>query len=243
LAIDDHQVYLSRSWHRMSDKRKIAMLRRFAAEHGRDPALREFTINKVLRPAGAFGTDRDYPAQIRALLAFAQTFSYVNEPDEQLQSPYYTLKVRFADCDDLAILIASMAHSIRLPYRFVLMGKGTFGKPVRWIEGTRMPRGVRFHHVYLQLGWPPFKPKHWVTTEPTLPGAPPGYDVALHGMPPRGPDGRYNFSRGAPGAAFGEVQVEGEEKQKSFVKEVAVSAAAILAVNAVMLGLASWAKK
>jgi transglutaminase-like putative cysteine protease len=90
-----------------------------------------------------------------------------------------------SNCDDLAVVLATMAESIRLPWRFVLAGKTRRGDTVRWAEGTPQPRGVSFHHIYLHLGNQPFRPTQWFAAEPTVRGVPLGWDVTIHGMPMR----------------------------------------------------------
>jgi hypothetical protein len=166
-------------------------MREIAEEYGRDPSFRAFVINTVLGGV----QDRDYEGQARAILAWVQqNIRYVNEPEELLQSPAYTLKVRSADCDDLSILIGAMAYSVALPWRFALAGFRR-GLPIRWVEGTPQPWGANFVHVYNMIGWPPFSPTVWRSAEPTIRTAPLGFDVVLHA------------SRGGPGgAAIPEMQ-------------------------------------
>jgi hypothetical protein len=186
-------------FHRWSDRKKVRKLREMAEAYGNDPRMRFFTVNSVLRPAGA--TDfRNYRQVAETLLKAVQDagtlgIMYTNEPNEQLQSPWWTLKVRTGDCDDMSLLLAAMAHSVRLPWRFVLAGTARGGR-ARWAEGGRMPRGFRASHIYLDLGWPPFsegkKDAHgrpvtqWAPAEPTLRGLPLGHDVVLHGIPGQG---------------------------------------------------------
>ena len=191
------KLYQVRGWNRWSDRKKVRKLRGMAEAYGNDPRMRFFTVNSVLRPAGATNF-RDYARVAQALLSAVQDagsmgIMYTNEPNEQLQSPWWTLKVRTGDCDDLAILLASMAQSVRLPWRFVLGGKCKTGR-ARWAEGDRrMPRGFKASHIYLDLGWPPFSEKRrhpngrpmttWAAAEPTLRGVPLGYDVMIQGVP------------------------------------------------------------
>lgn len=86
--------------------------------------------------------------------------------------------VTVSNCDDLSILLASLAHSIRLPFRFVISGhdKKT-GEKVRWIEGVGpLPENVEWSHIYVAGGWPPFKPKRWTFADPSL-DKPLGWDA------------------------------------------------------------------
>ena len=169
------------AWNGWGDKRKLKALREIATAYGRDPHLRDFVIQTVIRGV----PNRDYPGQARAILAWIQqNIRYVNETNEQLQSPAYTLRVRHGDCDDLATLMGAFATSIALPWRFALAGKDGAGRPYRWLEGAkggRPPWRAKFFHIYCQLGWPPFNPRVWASAEPTMQGAPLGFDVVAHG--------------------------------------------------------------
>ena len=189
------QVYHLRHWHRWSDRRKLRALREMAERYGHDPKMAEVAVD-ILRGAGA--QPRDYHAQAAALLAWVQAnIYYVNEPDERLQSPSHTLRVKLGDCDDLAILLGALATSIGLPWRFVLAGSSRRG-PARWIEGTPNRTGAQFSHIYVQFGWPPFRPATWMSAEPTIKGAPLGYDVVSHGAP-RGAASDLPAGAGQPG--------------------------------------------
>lgn len=180
------KTYHVAGWLRWSDRRKLKALRELAEQYGRDPKLREFVIANVISGV----PDRDFPGQARAMLAWVQSnVRYVNETNEQLQTPDYTLKVRFGDCDDMAVLLAAMATSIAVPWRFVVAGRTPQGKPVRWAENEPQRfRGAQYYHIYLDLGvsGPQFRKNQgitWVPAEPTLKGAPLGYDVTIHGVP------------------------------------------------------------
>ena len=132
----------------------------------------------VCRAAGA--PPRAYEKQAGALLRFVQErVYYVNEPGERLQDPFYTLKVGYGDCDDMALLLAALAESMRLPWRLAISGSAPGGRPrmVRWTEGEPYPSGVKWAHIYVRLGWPAFQPTTWVSAEPTIKGVPLGWDV------------------------------------------------------------------
>lgn len=171
----------------MSDRAKLRFMRELVQTYGRDPRLRDIAIG-IIRDAGA--APRDYKAQAAALLAWVQTnIYYVNEPGEQIATPWRTLQWRHGDCDDQSLLLASFAESISLPWRFVLAGRTLFGRKVKYIEGSWLFPFTQFSHIYMQIGWPPFKPSTWMSAEPTLPHAPLGYDVIDHGVQ-SSPDGR-----------------------------------------------------
>lgn len=162
-------------WESWPMTKRIGFLRLFAEDTSRDPAIAKKAL-EILRLAGAKA--RDTRAQWAALLKWVQrNIYYVNEPNERLQSPQYTLTERHGDCDDMAILLFALGHSIRLPVRYVISGKAANGARVRWIEGIGpVPQGVNWAHIYLQVGGPPFRPTWWAFAEPTL-NVPLGWDV------------------------------------------------------------------
>lgn len=179
---DKGKIWHVRGWHGWSDRRKLRHLREMADRYGNDPKMRWFVVQHVL--AGR-AQSRDYKAQAAAILAWVQqNIYYVNEVGEQIQSPWATIREKNGDCDDMALLIATMATSIALPNRYVLAGKDRHGKGVRYAEGRRAPpRGVNFIHIYTDLGWPPFQPTTWMAAEPTIQGLPLGHDVVRDGLP------------------------------------------------------------
>ncbi len=179
---DTGKIWHVRGWHGWSDRRKLRKLRELAEQYGNDPKMRWFVVQKVLM---GNAQPRDYRAQAQAILSYVQNeIFYVNEPGEQIQSPWATLREKNGDCDDMAVLIVAMATSIGLPNRYVLAGRDRKGKSIRYAEGRRAPpAGVNFFHIYCDMGWPPMKPTTWAAAEPTIKGLPLGHDVVLHGMP------------------------------------------------------------
>ena len=179
------KIWHVRGWHKWGDKKKVRHLRKLAQEYGGDPHMRWFTVQRVLRPYGV--EPRDYKRSAEAILHYVQhQIYYTNEPGEQIQSPWATIREQTGDCDDMALLACSMAESIRLNWRLVLSGTDRRGRPVRWADGTRFPRGARFSHIYYEIGFPPFAPPEkttWLASEPTIRGLPLGYDAAVQGVP------------------------------------------------------------
>jgi transglutaminase-like putative cysteine protease len=97
--------------------------------------------------------------------------------------------VTVSNCDDQSLLLAALAESVTLPWRYVLAGRTVLGVRTKYIEGSWAFPFTQFSHIYVQLGWPPFKPTTWMSAEPTMPGAPLGYDVIDHGVRTT-PDGK-----------------------------------------------------
>jgi hypothetical protein len=168
------KVYHLPDWKGKGDAARIAALREIAEKGGRDYDIATLAVN-IIRDAGV--PSRDYRAQAAALLTWVQTqIYYMNEPGERLKDPVVTLKDRYGDCDDMAILLAALYESCKLPWRYVLSGKSPQGKLIRWVEGTSRKRG-QWTHIYVIVGYPPYTPKKWLYAEPTLARVPLGWDV------------------------------------------------------------------
>ena len=161
------------AWRSKDDGARMQALRQIVISSGRDPRLATLSV-QILKNAGV--KPRDYRGQAAALLLWVQkNIYYVNEPGERLQDPLYTLRVRYGDCDDMVILLATFYETIRLPWKFVLSGPNKSGKLIRWVEGDPK-KNARWSHIYLIVGSPPFKPTKWEFAEPTL-NVPLGWDI------------------------------------------------------------------
>ena len=176
LALPEPKVTHLAGWGNMSDVARVEFLRSVAEPAGRDPRIRALAA-QILSQSGV--DQRQYEQQAAVLLRWVQqNIAYINEPGETLQDPLYTLRVKHGDCDDMAILLAALYESIRLPWKFVLAGSiPSTRERVRWVEGQPFPRGAVMAHIYLAVGFPVFKPQRWVFVEPTVKGAPLGHDV------------------------------------------------------------------
>ncbi len=162
------------TWKKGDDTTRIAVLREIAGRAGADPRMATLAVN-ILRKNGI--QPRDYKGQAQALLKWVQqNVYYINEPAERLQDPTYTLKVMYGDCDDMALLLASLYEACRLEWRYVLSGK-VGNKHARWIEGEKLPKNGRWSHIYLLVGYPPFQPHKWQFAEPTLRNVDLGWDI------------------------------------------------------------------
>lgn len=182
LALPEPKVTHLAGWGNMSDPARVAFLRSVAEPAGRDPRIRALAA-QILAQAGV--DQRQYERQADALLKWVQqNIAYLNEPGETLQDPGYTLRVKHGDCDDMAILLAALYESVRLPWKFVLAGTmPSTRQRVRWVEGQPFPRGAVMAHIYLAVGFPVFRPERWVFVEPTVKGAPLGHDVTAPAEP------------------------------------------------------------
>jgi len=170
------------TWKHKDDPVRIKALREVSMKAGRDPRLASLAVAIVRGDATAWGSKlpeakpRDTKAQAARLLKWVQGLYYVNEPGERLQDPLYTVQVGYGDCDDLAMLLGALCESLRIPWRFVLSGRTSGGKTIRWIEGQPRKR-AQWAHIYVAIGNRPFKPTAWMFAEPTVRGVPLGWDV------------------------------------------------------------------
>lgn len=172
IHLPEPKAFHLENWHDMTDPQRIAFMRDVAVRAGRDPRIRNLAASIVARLP-----QRAYKHQAAALLRWVQDhIQYLNEPGEIIQDPLYTLRHGYADCDDMAVLLGAFLEALRLDFRFVLAGKRG-PERVRWHEGDPFPRGVAWSHVYIQVGTPAFHPREWSYMEPTVKGAPFGWDA------------------------------------------------------------------
>lgn len=210
-------------WNKWRDAQRVKFLRNAAETYGQDPRIRQFVITRIL--GGRLS--RSYTAQAAQILRWVQqNITYYNETREQLQSPWYTLEVRYGDCDDMSILLAAFFEAMKLPWRFVLSGvqRGT-GRKMRWVEGTPEPANVRYTHIYTMVGDRPFVPNSWAYADATVKSAPLGWDVIAHGggiLPEMSGAlagvGDLSITGGAIAA-----EVVGDRPKEAVVKQIAVA--------------------
>lgn len=163
------------NWYKINDAKRLGVIREIVESYGRDPRVAETAV-AIVRQAGV--KPRNYRGQAEALLRWVQTnIYYINEPGERLQSPLYTLRKRFGDCDDEVILLCSFFEACRLPWKLALAGKHKGGRSLmRYVEGDPLPHGVEWTHIYCLVGDRPFTPTKWTACETTL-SVPMGWDV------------------------------------------------------------------
>lgn len=176
LDLGSAKVYHLPNWENLSHPERLAVIRQLAMQRGRDPRIAQLAT-RIIRKSRA--KPREYKKQAAALLKWVQNpknVYYINEPGERLQDPIYTIKQRYADCDDMAALLCALFESVGLPWKLVLSGRGPQGK-TRYIEGEPVPQGVHWSHIYCMVGDQPFRPSTWYFAEPTVDGVPLGWDV------------------------------------------------------------------
>lgn len=76
------------------------------------PAVREAAVRLVRGVP-----ESDHIERLTRLHRFVKNHTYVREAIERFQSAGETLRVGAGDCDDLAVLLASLAWSLKYPHR------------------------------------------------------------------------------------------------------------------------------
>jgi len=178
VPLDNPKVHHIPSWGTLGDVQRLKVIRQIAMQRGRDPRITTLAIN-IIKQGGI--QPRDYHGQAAALLKWVQNPKncyYINEPGERLQDPLYTIKVKYGDCDDMALLLCSFFEAIKLEWKLVLSGRQrNTGLKKRYVEGGMMPPQVNWSHIYCCVGTPPFRPTKWFFCEPTVQSVPLGWDV------------------------------------------------------------------
>jgi hypothetical protein len=134
------------------DPKKMDVISKIAETAARDPRIATFAV-KILRDAGV--KPREYKKQAAALLSWVQdpkNFYYVNEPDERLQEPLYSLKVRYGDCFPASTLLLAEGHEL-LPIKDVRPGMKIWGRD-KWsvVEGVADKGMLSVTHILLNNG-------------------------------------------------------------------------------------------
>ena len=140
-----------------------------------DTVARSYTDPRTLEILGAVLRDQDVEGRHAAPLAGAvqrwvqRTVRYCREAPERICAPWVTVAHGFGDCDDMAVLCASLLRAARVPCRLAFSG----WKPAEW-DGLVVPLG----HVWSEA-WIASDPKtptagEWVALE-TVREVPPGW--------------------------------------------------------------------
>lgn len=98
---------------------------------------------------------KNFGAQVRAVHRWVQeNIQYVKDVNgvETLATPTHTLEYLKGDCDDQAVLIASLLESIGHPTRFVAIRLKPFGPYVHVFTETKV--GAKWYAVETTEKWP-----------------------------------------------------------------------------------------
>ena len=102
---------------------------------------------------------KNWTSQIKAIHAWVRdNIQYVRDIRgvETLATPIKTLEFRAGDCDDQAVLLASLLEAIGHPTRFVAMKQSTFGGYVHVYTETKI--GNRWYPLETTEKFPAGKP-------------------------------------------------------------------------------------
>lgn len=152
LPSDAPKVFDMPSFDHYQDPKKMDVISKIAENAGRDPRMATVAVG-ILREAGV--KPRDYKGQVAAILKWVQdpkNCFYVNEPDERLQDPFYTLKVKYGDCFPASTLLLAEGHTL-LPIKDVMPGMRVWGRD-RWslVEAVEDKGVLPVTHIRLTNG-------------------------------------------------------------------------------------------
>lgn len=131
----------------------LDIMRQFVRRYKKSLALRNLALS-VVEPV-LQGTRKNYAAQVRAIHSFVQNhINYVQDINgvETLATPLRTLEMRKGDCDDQAVLVATLLEAIGHPTRFVAIKTKPFGPYVHVFTETKI--GPKWVAVETTENWP-----------------------------------------------------------------------------------------
>jgi len=109
---------------------------------------------------------KDYLGQTRAIFDFVRSrVKYIKDPVgyDQLSPPIRTIYQGYGDCEDNAVLLASLLESIGIPTKLKLVAT----------------RGPKYDHIYVLAGIPLDSKVRWMPLDTTLARTKPmGYEVS-----------------------------------------------------------------
>lgn len=121
----------------MGTRATLRIMSKLVRHFKKDIQIRSLALSLVADLPG----HKNWTAQIKALHSWVQrNIKYVRDVNgvETLATPLKTLEFRAGDCDDQAVLLASLLESIGHPTRFVAMKQSTFGPFVHVFTETKI---------------------------------------------------------------------------------------------------------
>ena len=118
-------------------KATLNYMRRFVREYKKTLPVRQLALSLIRDLPG----HKNWVGQIKRLHSYVQRrIQYVRDVKdvETLQTPLVTMKNRQGDCDDQAVLLASLLESIGHPTRFVAIKQNFFGPFVHVYTETKI---------------------------------------------------------------------------------------------------------
>ena len=150
VPLDAPKVFNLAKFDGYQDPKKLDVLTRLSDAYGHDPRLATLAVT-IFRDAKV--EPRDYRGQAAALLKWVQeNVYYVNEPDERLQTPDYTLRVRYGDCFPAETLLLDDKYNLT-PIKDIQPGVKIWGLN-RWstVEAVADKGVLAVTHIRLTNG-------------------------------------------------------------------------------------------
>lgn len=133
----------------------LRLMSKLVRHYKKNMEIRSLAMSLVAEVPG----HKNWTSQIKAVHAFVQTsIQYVRDVRgvETIATPIKTLEFRQGDCDDQAVLLASLLESIGHPTRFVAMKQTPFGPYVHVFTETKI--GSKWYPLETTEKFPPGKP-------------------------------------------------------------------------------------
>lgn len=105
----------------MGTRETLKQMKRMVLDGRKDYALIEHAREIV-----AHIPDKDWVGEVRAIQDWVkQNIRYTRDPHglETIQSPHNTIQIKHGDCDDQAILVATLLMAVGAPARFVAIAQ------------------------------------------------------------------------------------------------------------------------
>lgn len=138
----------------------VGLIREQIDEGKQDPAIHRAVSGILSRKVGDGWAiePKDHDAEVRAIFDYVRRnvrYQHDTHGIDTFRSPRRTLELRAGDCDDMTILIGSLAGAAGYPVK------------VKVVDTS----GGGYDHVYPLVGVPPTKPTRWVALDATEPHA------------------------------------------------------------------------
>ncbi len=137
----------------------LQIMAQLVKQYRTDMAIREFAAQLV---SGVEA--QNYTDEVKQLFYFVRdNVRYLQDINdvETVQTPDYTLNMRFGDCDDKSVLLASLLESIGHPARFIAVGYSIPGEYDHvFVETLIGKRWIALDAIVpdAEMGWAPMPP-------------------------------------------------------------------------------------